>query len=608
MSSERAKYKPTIFIASTQANLFVAKSLRKRLQNSARVKIWTEQEFKIGSSSLLEELKSVPHVFDFCICILGEDRKLEVEGLKYLSSENVVFEYGYFSGVSGQERVFIAQPKSQNLKRVVDLEGLIPITYSVCATDASPPAIDWEGLDTLRKQVSEMASSIIEGHRTQVRKGYDAQLERHYVEKKLIDESLAGEFKESVLAAGRISDLPNFATIYQASLSTRPQPYFRRQYFEHGTLLDTINSGLDRKRATNASHAFERKPQRLNPFKARRLIFKIGEAINRVSKEPNVEVNLKPSSIFLDRHGEPYLTARTRLDFASGAEALSWLESGLLEVEDIVYTAPECFDDSYVHQNGRGAADVYRLGILAYHMLIREMPPVFGDLEPSDKNKSAIVKLIVKHGSAAFSELKRIESQEMFIPQNVSETMRRMLLHATNIQSQADGESRFMTIADAIRSLRTLEEEVFVHVRESLERCRSKPSFLERFYERFRDKIGPSRMKELFSGVSNEDQAKKLDSALSETVGFMHRLLRDPEPESNPKFYRRAVQHAKMNITAEEYQAFKKVLVDTICDERQPADPSCNDAGQREAIKKDWESFLQPVIGYFTYVRAHDST
>ncbi|MDP5220235.1 nucleotide-binding protein [Ruegeria sp. 2205SS24-7] len=594
-------YKPTIFVASSQENLKIAECLKEQVREFAEVVSWQDASAKHGEI-LFEHIKQLPHIYDFYISIFGPDREINHEQYTHLTSENVVFEFGLFTGTVGTERSFIALPTTDKPKLGADLRGVTYISYSLTdPNDRESVQFSSDDIRQLEDRVQQFRSNITIGSQTTVRIGEDKHLKRRFVEKRFIASNGAERFAQSVLAGMRVSNLPNFAAIYRASLEVKERPYFHMPYFACGSLAGEIRKQITISSTADVNVLPPRPRAIMHWLEVRKYIYKIGKATTSAHSIGHIDVNLKPSNIFLDEKCEPFLTPRVRLDFVGGAEVVNTLhdaskaalngEDVKLRLEDIVYNAPECFSTNYNHGRDFAQADVYRLGILAFHMLTGRLPSVFYNISPEEENLTAIINHILKVKTSAFADPPHLDGEALGIPDSICRVFEGM--------TRSRKDERYQTVKDALHELKHVEERIFVHVEESLSRCRKRDDFLLSFYGNFRNAIGPLRMKELFRTDEFADQAKKLDDALEVSVQFIHDYLSQIDFERAQKFSDVARYHAGMKIDGSEYELFSDSLICTICDGDHPFDPECACERKRETIRAEWRLFLGLVVSYF---------
>jgi hypothetical protein len=113
--------KPSIFIGSSFEAKDIAGQFGQLLESFAEVKIWTDA-FDIGKSNY-ENLTSQIALYDYAILIAtGDDETISRKEQKMSPRDNVVFEFGLFTGGLGRNRVFYVLEKDTKLPS--DLLGI----------------------------------------------------------------------------------------------------------------------------------------------------------------------------------------------------------------------------------------------------------------------------------------------------------------------------------------------------------------------------------------------------------------------------------------------------------------------------------------------------
>src|SRR5579859_1471750 len=99
-------FKPRIFIGSSTEGKAIAEQVKNELSDMAECKIWYKQ-FDLGSSAF-EELANKLSLYDYGILIAtGDDITQSRKATKHSVRDNIVFEFGLFSGRLGRQRSFL---------------------------------------------------------------------------------------------------------------------------------------------------------------------------------------------------------------------------------------------------------------------------------------------------------------------------------------------------------------------------------------------------------------------------------------------------------------------------------------------------------------------
>lgn len=114
-------FKPTIFIGSSKEGLRVAKALEKKLKDIAEIKIWPDI-FQLNKSNF-NNLVSQIGFYDYAILVAtGDDITESREQISFSPRDNVIFEFGLFTGGLGASRVlFLVE---EGIKVPSDLSGI----------------------------------------------------------------------------------------------------------------------------------------------------------------------------------------------------------------------------------------------------------------------------------------------------------------------------------------------------------------------------------------------------------------------------------------------------------------------------------------------------
>lgn len=114
-------FKPTIFIGSSKEGLRVAQKLKNELKDIADCNMWPDV-FDYGSSNF-DNLTSQLSFYDYAILIATGDDIVKSRGKsKAAARDNVLFEFGLFTGGLGKHRVFYVV--EENTKIPSDLLGI----------------------------------------------------------------------------------------------------------------------------------------------------------------------------------------------------------------------------------------------------------------------------------------------------------------------------------------------------------------------------------------------------------------------------------------------------------------------------------------------------
>ncbi len=131
--------KPRIFIGSSKEALSITEAIQENLDYAANCICWTQGIMDLSHStleSILETLNSV----DFAIFVLTPDDALRLRGNEYsVARDNVIFEFGLFTGRLGRNRCFLVAPRAvENFHIPSDLLGITMADYDEDYLSANP--------------------------------------------------------------------------------------------------------------------------------------------------------------------------------------------------------------------------------------------------------------------------------------------------------------------------------------------------------------------------------------------------------------------------------------------------------------------------------------
>ena len=114
-------FKPRVFIGSSTEGIDVVKIIEKKLDGFAEVEVW-KNTFDFGKSNL-ENLVSQIALYDYAILVAtADDLTLSRDNVYDAARDNVLFEFGLFSGGLGRDKVFYII--EENVKIPSDLNGI----------------------------------------------------------------------------------------------------------------------------------------------------------------------------------------------------------------------------------------------------------------------------------------------------------------------------------------------------------------------------------------------------------------------------------------------------------------------------------------------------
>jgi Predicted nucleotide-binding protein containing TIR-like domain len=121
--------KPNVFIGSSSEGLPIAEAVFRLLSREVNAKLWTHQLFLPGQYPL-EVLEAELRTNDFAVLIASPDDEIVKRGIPQSAMrDNLLLEFGLFSGVLGRRRTFFLCPSVPEIALPSDLLGIIPAKY-----------------------------------------------------------------------------------------------------------------------------------------------------------------------------------------------------------------------------------------------------------------------------------------------------------------------------------------------------------------------------------------------------------------------------------------------------------------------------------------------
>ncbi len=121
--------KPKIFVGSSTEGKSIASAVRDQLAKDAELTLWTDQIFLPGRYALevLEEQAPKHH---FAILVASpDDRVVKRDLFTPAMRDNVLLEFGLFTGALGRRRAFLIAPDDPKIDIPSDMMGITYATY-----------------------------------------------------------------------------------------------------------------------------------------------------------------------------------------------------------------------------------------------------------------------------------------------------------------------------------------------------------------------------------------------------------------------------------------------------------------------------------------------
>lgn len=121
--------KPPVFIGSSTEGLAIAEAVFEQLSHETRPKLWTHNLFLPGDYRL-EALEKQLRQHAFAVLIASPDDQLIKRGVTSPAMrDNLLLEFGLFTGVLGRKRAFFVCPNLPKVELPSDLLGIVIATY-----------------------------------------------------------------------------------------------------------------------------------------------------------------------------------------------------------------------------------------------------------------------------------------------------------------------------------------------------------------------------------------------------------------------------------------------------------------------------------------------
>ncbi|MCP4259802.1 MAG: nucleotide-binding protein [Planctomycetes bacterium] len=133
--------KPPLFIGSSSEGLPLAEAVFAHLSHETKPKLWTHQLFLPGQYPM-ETLEKQLRVNSFAILVASPDDQLIKRGVESPTMrDNLLLEFGLFTGALGRRRAFFLCPDSPTVELPSDLLGIIVAKYDKRRATGTPDEI-----------------------------------------------------------------------------------------------------------------------------------------------------------------------------------------------------------------------------------------------------------------------------------------------------------------------------------------------------------------------------------------------------------------------------------------------------------------------------------
>jgi len=571
---------------------------------------WTDAKlFPVGSTTI-ESLHTVAEeVVDAAVFVFSEDDKTWYRGKEYgAPRDNVLFEYGLFSGVLGRTSVAIAvvgQPK-----RPYDLLGITDLSLNKPA-NARLKLVDWlsrikprvreercgkeavtdntdqrtnaaeanvraQLLRAVNKQYDVAPTYLDFGRTSYVYRAEDPALKRSVAIKVFnpyanIQGSDGAIFTEQQLRERFAREMEEVADLKHRNVMG---VYAGRQDGELPFVVLEFVNGI-------RLDAVIRKTGVQPLRKVCKFVSEIAHALSYAHQKGYIRHKLCPSNILIDKEGHPVISP-----FRITRESSGLVGTADISVETLKYSSPEEFNGLSGEINE--AADQYSLGLIAHEMLSGRETFPYSSWGQIKQAKETFINSTI--------DIKAIRPN---CPDELRDVVSRMLsVKATDRFPHLEDISRILSSVDLDGPLEKDSDQCkMMHIAmQSFARCRESTEFFQDFYQELFTKCEPIR--KLFSKVDLQTQYYLLREALDLILQFPTEVGLAPRYLS---LFKVAESHNNLNIDPALYDAFSEHLLEMV----QRHDPKCTRPdGQCDTdIIKAWKVTIQPAIEYMKPAR-----
>mgnify|MGYP003624911982 FL=1 len=148
--------KPRIFIGSSVEGLSVAYAIQQNLTHDAEPTVWDQGVFDLSKTSI-ESLTKAVDESDFGVFVFSPDDITKMRGNNLNSiRDNVIFEFGLFTGRLGRDRVFFVKPDGLDMHLPTDLLGMAPGSYNPNREDGRLQAATGPACNQIREAIKKL--------------------------------------------------------------------------------------------------------------------------------------------------------------------------------------------------------------------------------------------------------------------------------------------------------------------------------------------------------------------------------------------------------------------------------------------------------------------
>jgi hypothetical protein len=120
---------PSLFIGSSSEGLPIAYALQAELDAVCEPLVWSQGVFAPTGTTIGSLLEQAQNSDFAALVVTPDDLVVTRDAEVAVARDNVIFELGLFLGALGPQRVFIIQPRDQDLRLPSDLAGITCLNY-----------------------------------------------------------------------------------------------------------------------------------------------------------------------------------------------------------------------------------------------------------------------------------------------------------------------------------------------------------------------------------------------------------------------------------------------------------------------------------------------
>jgi len=131
---------PRVFVGSSTEGLAITDAVVERLGKEVLVTPWTDPNLFLPGQFVFETHERLLRTHQFAVLVATADDRLEKRNQSYdVMRDNLLVEFGLFSGVLGRRRTYLVCPSEPKINLPTDLLGLMVATFETKGLAQSAP-------------------------------------------------------------------------------------------------------------------------------------------------------------------------------------------------------------------------------------------------------------------------------------------------------------------------------------------------------------------------------------------------------------------------------------------------------------------------------------